>query len=289
MSSISLLAIVGSTASGKSGLAMELSRHIDIEIIAADSLTVYKGLDIGTAKPSQEDQRLVPHHLLDVADGSSPYNVASFQAAAQQAAVQIRGRGKLPVLVGGSGLYMDSVIFNYSFRGMSDTDAARDLEAKSVSELQDMLRVRSIDLPENKENKRYLIRSLLSGETPEPTDRQQMAKGVLIVGLHPDRQQQGVRIRARLEAMIEQGVIEEAQQALADYTQGSEALKGNIYQSLAPYFAGEQSLDEAKEDFIGRDMRLAKRQYTWFKRNKSIMWFEDPQAALGYLLGKLPH
>ncbi len=289
MSSISLLAIVGSTASGKSGLAMELSKHRDVEIIAADSLTVYKGLDIGTAKPSQEDQRLVPHHLLDVADGSSPYNVASFQAAAQEAAAQIRGRGNLPVLVGGSGLYIDSVIFNYTFRNISDVDAARDLEAKSVQELQAMLQARSIHLPENKENKRYLIRSLLSGETPEPSDRHQMAEGTLVVGLHPDKQQQEGHIRTRLDSMIEQGVIDEAQQALANYSQGSEALKGNIYQSLAPYFAGRQSLDEAKEDYVRRDMRLAKRQYTWFKRNKSITWFEEPRAALDYLLDELTY
>ena len=163
---INLLAIVGQTASGKSALAFEIARKLPAEIIAADSKTIYKGLDIGTAKPSPAERQLVPHHLLDLVEPGEAFNVARFQHLARRAIAEIRNRGRLPVLVGGSGLYVDSVLLNYEFAGGRGAQPERQqLESLTVAELQIEISRRGLSMPRNKLNRRYLARTLERGQT----------------------------------------------------------------------------------------------------------------------------
>jgi tRNA dimethylallyltransferase len=164
-----LIVIVGETASGKSALAMELAQRFDGEIICADSWTVYKGFDIGTAKPSKADQKLVPHHLLDVADPEVGFSAAVFQRMAKEAIEAIASRGKIPLLVGGTGLYVDSILYDYSFLPPSDPKLREELNASSLEQViaraEEMeLDVTGIDL----RNKRRVIR-LIENEGVRPT------------------------------------------------------------------------------------------------------------------------
>src|SRR5688572_25180412 len=163
-----LIVILGPTASGKSALALGLAKQFGGEIIAADSRTVYRGMDIGTAKPSVEEQRQVRHHLIDVVSPDGPFTVADFQRLAFDAIADIGARAKTPLLVGGSGLYIDAVIYNFSFREPSNGLGRSKLQMLSVDQLQELLEEQGIPLPENKKNPRHLIRALeTAGEVPQ--------------------------------------------------------------------------------------------------------------------------
>ncbi|MEM6998184.1 MAG: isopentenyl transferase family protein [Patescibacteria group bacterium] len=144
-----LLAIVGQTASGKSSLAMRVAKQFDGEIIAADSRTVYKGLDIGTAKPTVDDMQQVRHHTIDVVDYGQSFTVADFKRLAHQAIFDIQERGKLPMLVGGSGLYLNSVLYDYELGGPADEGMRRELSGLTVHELQRRIVQTGIEMPEN--------------------------------------------------------------------------------------------------------------------------------------------
>ena len=158
-----LIVITGPTASGKSALAMDIAKKYGGEIICADSRTVYKGMDIGTAKPTEQDQREVPHHLLDVVEPNQPFSAAEFKERANQAICDISARGKLPMLVGGTGLYIDAVLFDYHFGLPADPNRRSDLQAMSVEQLQHVCLEQGIHLPINVRNKRHLVRAIEIG------------------------------------------------------------------------------------------------------------------------------
>ena len=147
-----LVVVLGQTGSGKSAVAMELAERFDGEIIAADSRTVYRGMDIGTAKPTKQDQNQIRHHLLDVVNPNELFSVAAFQTQAQAAIEDIASRNKIPFLVGGSGLYIDAVIYNFSFRRPPDETRRRALQKMTVEELQSLLAKQDIPLPKNSKN-----------------------------------------------------------------------------------------------------------------------------------------
>lgn len=241
-----LLAIVGETATGKSALAVELALKYNGEIIAADSRTIYKGMDIGTAKPSKKDQRKVRHHLLDLVYPDQPFTVADFKRLATNAITEICSRGKLPIMVGGSGLYIDSVLFDYKF---SEPGAEKD--------------------PIN-------LRHLRKTNKPDPAP---VRVNTLILGLKCSRDKLEERIRARAEAMLAGGLIEEVDLLGSKYGWKIGPLQTPAYKAFGQYINGEISSIEAKELFIRNDMNLAKRQRTWFKRNKSIHWLHDSEDA----------
>ncbi len=240
-----LVIIVGETASGKSALGMDLAKRFNGEIICADSRTIYKGMDIGTAKPSRQDQLEVRHHLLDIIEPGQRYSVAQFKEDALKAIADISSRGKLPIMVGGTGLYVDSVIFDYHF---SEGSSLRD--------------------PDNPRH--------LSQDTPRP-DRELRPK-TLVIGLRRDKDELNARIEKRAEQMLEDGFINEVEGLLDAYGADNEAMSGIGYRTFVKYIRGELSLDEAKVEFIRGDKSLAKRQRTWFKRNKSIHWVRREQV-----------
>lgn len=265
-----LIVIVGQTAAGKTGLAIELARRFNGEIIAADSRTVYRGMDIGTAKPSLEEQAGVKHHLIDVVSPDQNFTAADFKKRANQAIDDITNRGKLPIMVGGSGLYVDAVIYDYEFRPVSDPAERARTSSLSVAEMQAEIRARGLIMPQNQQNPRHLSRVLETGQTEAV--RHELRPETLIIGLDLDQTVLKERIAQRVEAMFASGIVEEAKGLFEQYGPDVPALETPGYTTLGKYLRGEIDVDEARQEFVKNDSALAKRQRTWFKRNKSIQW-----------------
>lgn len=265
-----LVVIVGPTASGKSALAMELAAAFDGEIICADSRTVYKNMDIGTAKPSAEDQATVPHWGLDLVEPGETFTAAGFKKYALLKTQQVRQRGHVPFMVGGTGLYVDGVIFDYEF-GQPRPELRKQLESLSLEELKRYCANNNVSLPENENNRRYVIRaieqkSINSKRLRSPIDN------IIIVGITTERTELRRRIAARAEQLFENGMVEEAIRLGNKYGWDSEAMTGNIYKLAKQYADGELALDELKQKNVTADWRLAKRQITYMKRNPYIKW-----------------
>ncbi len=269
-----LVVIVGPTASGKSALAMQIAREHDGEIVAADSRTVYRGMDIGTSKPSLADQREIPHHLIDIRNPDESFSAAEFQALALKAIRDIGTRGKLPILVGGTGLYIDAVIFDYEFGSAADPRERRRLSTLTVQELQQICRYKNIDLPINSSNARHLVRAIELGGLIRHD--KYLRPHTIVVGLSTKRAVLRDRIKSRIHSMIDQGVAKEAKKLSDEYGWEGEALKGNIYRVLRGFLEGAKSETEVIDECVRSDMTLAKRQMTWFRRNPHIVWSDEP-------------
>lgn len=273
-----LIVIVGETASGKSALALELAEKFGGELICADSWTVYKGFDIGTAKPSSEEQAAVPHHLLDVADPAVGFSAVEFKKLAVNTIRSIIKRGKLPIMVGGTGLYIDSVLFDYQFLPPSDPVLRQELNALSLAEVLARAEVLGLDTTGiDLRNKRRVIR-LIENNGARPT-KGPLRENTLVLGIKTDREHLRERITARVDAMLAAGLEAEVR-ALADkYGWEAEPMKGIGYVEWKEYFDGSQTLDETRARIIKATMDLAKRQRTWFKRNVGIQWLNHPSMA----------
>lgn len=270
-----LLVIVGETASGKSALAMELAKQFDGEIISADSWTVYKGFDVGTAKSSNLERAIVPHHLLDVADPSGGFSAVIFQQLAQSAIDAIHRRGKLPILVGGTGLYIDSVIYHYGFLAPPPPELRERLNNMPLSEILELAKEKGLDTSGiDVRNKRRVIR-LVENDGALPT-RKPLRPNTLIIGIQTPRETLASRATRRVEHMIAAGLENEVQQLAKQYGWGAEPMKGVGYKEWREYFEGSATLEETKARIIKSTLDLAKRQRTWFKRNNSIHWFSTP-------------
>jgi len=280
-----LIVITGPTASGKSALALELAERYGGEIICADSRTVYRGMDIGTAKPSQEDQARVPHHLLDVVNPDERFTLHDFQAKAIAAIDDIRRRGKTPFMVGGTGLYIDSVVLGFQLGEDADLGERARLEALDVNELQVMLKKQHIQLPANPLNKRHLVRAL---EQKGINDRgkHKPDENTHVVAIATEMSVLESRIEKRAHEMFDQGVVDEAVSLAARYGWESEAMTGNIYPLLREVAEGRLTKEEALSKFVTRDRQLAKRQITWLKRHSFVQWMSLDEARR-YLEGVL--
>jgi len=273
---INLLTIVGPTASGKTSLSINIAKKYDGEIISADSRAVYKYLDIGSAKPSKEEQDGVPHWGFDLVGPGQTYTVADFKEYADDKIQDIQSRGKLPILVGGTGLYVDAVLYDYSLAPKNI--GARDNMGKlSIEELQSIIKSKKLKMPENVNNKRYLIRTIERDNSQ--LTKKPLSKSSLIIGICPGKQVLNSRIELRLKVMLENGVIDEILSCSDKYGWDSIAMTGGIYKSFKGYLAGGTTLEEAKASFIKSDRVLAKKQMTWFKRSPDINWFDSAQEA----------
>jgi tRNA dimethylallyltransferase len=267
-----LVVIVGPTASGKTGLAIKLAKKFDGEIICADSRTVYKAMNIGTAKPTIEEQAGVPHWALDLVEPNETFSAAEFKQYALQKIEEIRARGHVPFLVGGTGLYTDAVIFDYQFTVAKDTILRQELDKLSIEELHKYCAENNIELPENRLNKRYIIRSI--EQNGINTKRQeQLIQNCIVVGIATDKIILRQRIEQRVEQMFNDGVVGEASLLGEKYGWEGEAMTGNIYPLVHEYIKGNLAFEEMKEKSIVLDWHLAKRQLTWLKRNPHIQWF----------------
>jgi len=274
-----LIAIIGETASGKSALAMELADRFGGELICAYSWTVYRGFDIGTAKPTVEERAKIPHHLLDVVDPSEGFSAVLFQRFAKDAIVDITTRGKVPILVGGTGLYVDSILYDYGFLPPSDPELHMELNAMSLDEVLSRAGELGLDMAGiDVRNKRRVIR-LIENMGAQPS-RQTLRENTLILGLAVPRETLNERIAQRVDAMLVAGLESEVRELAGRYGWNAEPMKGIGYREWQDYFRGTQSADDTRARIIKASMDLAKRQRTWFKRNNRIQWVSDRSNAV---------
>jgi tRNA dimethylallyltransferase len=270
-----LIVIVGETASGKSALALKLAQQFNGEIICADSWTVRREADIGTAKPSLEERAMIPHHLLDVVGPDDDFTAAVFKDLANAAIEDISNRGKLPIMVGGTGLYIDGVLYDYGFLPAGDRTDREELNELSIAELEDKINELGLDLGDvDRRNKRRLIRLIeTNGAVPA---KKELRTNTLIIGLKNDRAELENHIIERVDAILAAGLEDEVRALVERYGWQAEALKGVGYAQWKGYFEGTETLDQTRQKIIKATRDLAKRQRTWFRRNKSIQWFSTP-------------
>lgn len=293
-----IIVIAGPTASGKSALALELARIFGGEIVSADSMQIYKHLDIGTAKPTREELSLVPHHMVDVIEPreKNAYSSADFARDAKEIINDVLERGRVPILCGGTGLYIDSVINATEF-SEGDTDFAYRDELFEVAREKGNLHVhdmlRAID-PESAEathpnNLKRVIRALeiyhTTGITKTEWDKRSHEKPAefeasFIALNYIDREKLYERINRRVDIMLERGLLDEVEHLLKDgyLIKGTTAAQAIGYKELIAYFEGTASLEEAVEDIKRESRRYAKRQLTWFSRNDKINWLYPDNA-----------
>lgn len=272
-----LVVIVGPTASGKTGLAIRLALEFDGEVISADSRAIYKGLDIGTAKPTLEERSGVKHWGVDLVEPGERFTAADFKKYADVAIADIRKRGKVPILVGGTGLYVDAVIYDYSFAAPSPQNERQKFEKYSIEELHKYCHKNNIILPENKHNKRYVVNNIIRRNTVF-SRRKNPINNTCIVGITTDKDILKQRIATRADSIFSPAMYEEAERAGSLYGWDCEAMTGNIYPLIRQYLEGEMNLDEAKVTFKILDWRLAKRQLTWLRRSEHIHWTSLDEA-----------
>ena len=270
-----LLVVVGETASGKSALALELAKKFDGELICADSWTVYKDFNIGTAKPSNLERAQIPHHLLDVADPRGGFSAVVFQQLAQTAIDAIHRRGKLPIMVGGTGLYIDSVLYHYGFLAPPPAELREKLSGMSLPEVLELAKERGLNTSGiDVRNKRRVIR-LIENDGQLPT-KKELRPNTLLIGINTPRETLKERVTQRVDHMLTQDLKFEVEKLANKYGWEAEPMKGIGYREWREYFEGSLNVEEVCQRIIKSTMGLAKRQRTWFKRNNSIHWFSTP-------------
>lgn len=274
---INHIVIVGPTASGKTALAIDIAKIFDGEIICADSRTVYKEMNIGTAKPTAKEQASAPHHCLDLVYPNQPFTVADFVKAAKKAKKEIELSNKISITVGGSGLYIDAFLYDFSLHPPNQT--LRDYyQDWSVESLITELEKKEVPLPKNYKNKRHLLLALERQGRANAT-KNPLPEDTVIIGLNPPKDVLLDRIIKRSQKMIDDGVVQEVTTLYKKYGQ-QKAFLGGSYGALVGYINGERTIEEALQDMVSYDKKLAKRQMTWFKRNQDIHWFESSELAL---------
>lgn len=274
--------ILGPTASGKTGLSFEIAKELgNTEIICADSRTIYKGMDIGTAKPTLNEQKIAPHHFLDILDPDQRYSAAEFQKSVQKLIKDIKKRGNIPMLVGGSGLYIFSIIYNYSFPAGPTNSRRKELEEKDTDELRSILQYLDADTYSkiDTNNPRRLIRAIETAGIHKITNSQ-LINNVCVLGLKPELSVLENRIRLRTSLMMSGGLVDEVRTLVSRYGPDVEPLQTVGYREIIDFLDKKTSLEEAEELINVHSRQLARRQITWFKRSKDIKWIKNYPDAL---------
>ena len=270
--------ILGPTASGKTSVAIELAKRIGGEVISADSRAFYTGMDIATAKPSIKERQGIKHWGIDLINPGKKYSIAEFKVYCEEKIADIKSRRLIPIVVGGSGLYADSVIFNYDLKSRKpkEDDADAKLQKLSVFELQELIKKKGIGFPENYKNKRYLIR-WLENDGKMGEDRYEINSDYLVFGVYTKRDELKERIKLRIDKLFNQELIDEYINLNNAYPGALESITTNYYPIIKRYLNKEIDLNEAKELAYYADWHLAKRQLTWLKRNKYIKWYKKDE------------
>ena len=295
-----LIAVIGPTASGKTALSVELAKRFSGEIISADSMQIYKHMDVATAKPTEEEMQGIPHHLMDFLEPSEEFSVARFCDLAKSAIKDIAARGKLPIITGGTGLYVDALLGNMQFEETEVDPALRasitaELEKKGIDAMLKHIStfdpVSAVRLSAERNPKR-IIRCIevycSTGMTQTQLNEKQKGADspyrALKIGLTAsDREFLYERINHRVDLMMENGLEEEARRFYAmDFGETASAAIG--YKELLPYLKGELDLDICVANLKRATRRYAKRQMTWFKRDESIRWFNINELSFEEIL-----
>ena len=284
-----VMVICGPTASGKTALSIELAKKINGEIISSDSMQIYKDMDIGTAKPSKEEMQGIQHYLLDFVEPSQRYSVAEFKKDAEKAIEEILQKGKTPIIVGGTGLYVDSLIYGIEYQTIEfDEQYRKQLEERVEKEGLETLynEAKKID-PQAIEkisanDKKRILRILeiykATGKNKTEQELESRKNGVKydykVFAINMDREKLYERINKRVDIMIENGLIEEVEKLLEKYKEFPTAMQGLGYKEVVEYLQGKVSKEEMIENIKRETRRYAKRQLTWFRKNKQTIWIE---------------
>ena len=294
------VAVVGPTASGKSSLAVKIAKHFTGEVVSADSMQIYKRMDIATAKVTAEEMQGVPHHLIDFVEPWESFSVAEYKALALSCIGDIVRRGKLPVLAGGTGFYVDTVINNTSFLDYEKTDIRKKLLLRAENEGTEALwnELSKVDKESaekiHKNDLKRIVRALelysATGKTMTEQRRlshlEESGYSFCLIGLTAEnRQFLYDRIDRRVDLMLKNGLLEEAK-SFFELEHSQTAKQAIGYKELKPYFDGVLTLEEATENLKRETRRYAKRQLSWFRRNKNINWLYIDKESEGTLFIK---
>lgn len=278
-----IVAIAGPSASGKTALSVALAKELDGEIISVDSRQIYKGLDIGSAKPTIKERRGIPHYLTDIVEVTEPFTAADFCDRAQEVIADIFSRGKTPILAGGTGLYFRILLQDFDLPRVAPNEILRaELEQKSCEELYNMLLEKDYDIAQkiHFNNKVKIIRALevcitLGIPMSKAQKKKENPYKTLWFGLNSaDRDFLYERINKRVDIMLEQGLIKEAEKLFEIYGENNILLNTIGYQELYPYLKGETDFETAINLLKQNTRRYAKRQISWFNANNDIKWFD---------------
>jgi tRNA dimethylallyltransferase len=283
-----LLVIIGPTAVGKTNLSIEMAKRYNGEIISGDSMQIYRGMDIGTAKITKDEMQGIPHHLIDIKEPEENFSVAEFQLLVRAKINEIAKRGKLPIIVGGTGLYIQSVIYDYQFSDVPGDEAFRlELEerAKQIGNEALYKELQAVD-PESAaqihpNNVRRVIRALeifhLTGKTMQDFQRKQqpdLMYETALVGLSMEREKLYERINRRVDIMVEQGLLEEVKSLYNQGLRNCQSIQAIGYKEIYDYLDGSVTWEEAVEQLKQNSRRYAKRQLTWFRNKMDVQWFD---------------
>ena len=282
-----VIVICGPTASGKTALSIELAKKINGEIVSCDSMQIYKDMDIGTAKPTPDEMQGIKHYLIGHVSPEERYSVADYKADAKKAIKEIIEKGKMPIVVGGTGLYLDSLIYEIEYQDIQLDEEYRkqleeEVEEKGLEEL--YKRAKQIDEKAiekiSPNDKKRILRILeiyhATGKTKTEQEIESRKKEVeynyKVYALDWDRQKLYDRINKRVDMMMEQGLIEEVKQILDKYHTFPTAMQGLGYKEVVEYLEGKLTKEEMVEKIKMETRRYAKRQLTWFRKNKQTIW-----------------
>ena len=300
-----VIVICGPTASGKTSLSIELAKKINGEIVSADSMQIYKDMDIGTAKPTKEEMEGIKHHVLDCVSPEERYSVAQYKRDAKDAIRNIISKGKIPIVVGGTGLYIDSLIYEIEYSDIKiDEDYRNELEKialeKGLDELYKMaMQIDPIAMKKISSNdKKRIMRVLEIYKTTGKTKTEQEAESrknpvefdYKVFAINWNREILYQRINKRVDIMIEQGLIEEVENILQKYGKFPTAMQGLGYKEVVDYINGIYTKEEMIEKIKMETRRYAKRQLTWFRKNKQTIWLDgtnDIQNNINIILESL--
>lgn len=278
-----VIAVVGATASGKSAYAIELAKKLDGEIISADSRLVYKGMDIGTAKPSLEERQGIVHHMIDIVEPDFDYSAGLYARQAKECLNDILSRGKTPIVAGGTGLYFRILLENYDLPEIEPNwDLRKELSKLSFDELNDIMKSldsnASVELNDKKKAIRYI--EILKA-TGKPLDKSRGIKenpyNIEWIGLNFPREELYNRINKRVDLMVEAGLIEETQKLLKKHGRIINITETIGYREIIQALDGVMSMEEALDKLKQNTRNYAKRQLTWFRKNEKIKWNFYPE------------
>jgi len=282
-----VISVVGPTAVGKSKLGVEIAKRFGGEVISGDSMQIYKSMDIGTAKVTDQEMQGIPHHLVDIKEPDESFSVAEFQNKVQSLIRTISSRGKVPVIVGGTGLYIQATLYNFNFsEEKRDEQVIKRLEKEASEYGMEALyqRLQSVD-PEQAEkvhpnNERRVLRALevyeTTGKVMSDYQKQQSNESPfcpVIIGLEMERKELYNRINRRVDQMVEEGLIAEVKRLYDKGYEHTQAMKAIGYKEFIPYFNGECNMDRAIELLKRNSRRYAKRQYTYFRNKMNVRWY----------------
>lgn len=291
-----VIVIAGSTAVGKTKLSIEVAKKFNGEVISGDSMQIYRGMNIGTAKVTKEEMQDVPHYMLDIKEPNEAFSAADFQLYVQKYINEITAKGKIPIIVGGSGLYIQAALYNYNFsKQKRDEKITKRLEEELKNEGAEALHKRLECIDPNQaakihpNNHRRVIRALevyeLTGETMSTYHDKQHKESpynIIFLGLEMERPLLYNRINKRIDMMLEEGLEKEVRELYDKGFKACQSMTAIGYKEFIPFFEGDQTYERSVELLKRNSRRYAKRQNTWFKNQLDLNWFIiDPENVSG--------